>query len=57
MITSMANAQVKQLVVLGKKGKERAKQGLFVVEGKKMLKEAPKEWIKKIYINHKIRIF
>ncbi len=50
MITSMANAQVKQLVVLGKKGKERAKQGLFVVEGKKMLKEAPKEWIKKIYI-------
>ena len=26
MITSMANAQVKQLVVLGKKGKERAKQ-------------------------------
>lgn len=51
MITSTSNPQVKNLVLLNKKAKERIRQGVFLTEGKKMLKEAPREWIHKIYVS------
>lgn len=39
MISSTANPRVKNIVALQKKAKERKQQGLFVVEGRKMLEE------------------
>ena len=43
MITSTANAQVKNLAQLIKKSKVRTEQGVYIVEGLKMFQEAPKE--------------
>lgn len=53
MISSTANLRVKNVVLLQKKGKERKRQGLFVIEGRKLLEEvlrdAP-EAIAEIYV-------
>ncbi len=51
MITSTANQQVKLLVQLNKKRKLRDERGIFVVEGSKMFREAPKERIEKVYFS------
>ena len=51
MITSMGNAQVKNLTLLLKKAKARREQGLFVIEGRKMCEEAPQEWLKQTYVS------
>lgn len=50
MIESTANPRIKQLVLWQSKAKERRKDGVFVAEGVKMLSEAPKEWIRDIYL-------
>lgn len=47
MITSSSNAQVKNIIALNKKAKERREQDVFVAEGWKMFQEAPLEWLKK----------
>lgn len=52
MITSTSNSQIKNLVLLGTKSKERKAQGLFLVEGIKMFLEAPKERIVQIYVSN-----
>jgi TrmH family RNA methyltransferase len=53
MISSTANARVKNIVALQKKGKERKSQGLFVIEGRKLfeevLRDAP-EAICEVYV-------
>ena len=49
MITSTANAQVKNLAQLIKKSKVRTEQGVYIVEGVKMLQEAPKEEVWKVF--------
>ena len=49
MITSMSNAQIKHIQQLMKKAKARRESGLFVVEGMKMFREAPKDRIEKVY--------
>lgn len=53
MISSTANARVKNIAVLQKKGKERRNQGLFVIEGRKLfeevLRDAP-EAICEVYV-------
>ena len=51
MITSTSNQQMKNLVQLMKKSKERKKQGVFVVEGPKMFFEAPKDWVQSVYVS------
>lgn len=52
IISSMSNPQVKNLVLLQKKAKEREEQGIFVVEGFKMFEEAREEGIlQKAYIS------
>lgn len=51
MITSTGNKRVKELTQLVKKAKERRNRGVFVVEGKKMYKEAPKDWVREIYVS------
>lgn len=54
MITSSSNSQVKNIIQLNNKGKARKEQGLFVVEGIKMFREAPKAWIEKVYIRESL---
>ncbi len=51
MITSTSNPRVKNLIQLQKKGKARREQQVFVVEGIKMVLEAPKERLKEIYMS------
>ena len=49
MITSISNAQVKQVCAYVQKAKERRKDRIFVVEGPKMFEEAPADQIYKVY--------
>ncbi len=49
MITSTANAKIKRLINLQKKRKARAQEGVFLVEGIRMAKEAPGEKIRELY--------
>ena len=51
MITSTSNPRVKNLIQLQKKGKSRKEQKVFVVEGIKMVLEAPNERLKEIYMS------
>lgn len=51
MITSNSNQQVKNLSALLAKSKERKKQKCFVVEGEKMVFEAPSAQIQKVYVS------
>ena len=51
MITSTSNQQMKYLSLLLKKSKERKENKVFVVEGTKMVAEAPRRWLRNIYIS------
>ena len=51
MITSLQNAQVKNIIKLNQKAKERREQKLFAAEGRKMFLEAPSGWIHKVYVS------
>lgn len=51
MITSTSNQQMKALSALLKKSKERKEKGVFVVEGTKMVAEAPKDWLQSVYVS------
>jgi RNA methyltransferase, TrmH family len=53
MITSVENAQVKALVKLLEKAKERKKTNSFLVEGIRMFREVPKERLKAVYVSEK----
>mgnify|MGYP004531944231 CR=1 FL=1 len=54
MITSANNTQVKNIIQLNQKAKARREQGLFVAEGRKMFREAPEEWISKVYVTESL---
>lgn len=51
MITSTSNSQVKYLVQLQNKAKTRKENREFVVEGLKMVEEAPKDRVVKVYVS------
>lgn len=51
MITSTANARVKQIVQWQTKAKERRKDGIFLAEGIKMFEEAPEELVQEVYLS------
>ena len=51
MITSLSNVQVKNVMLLQKKAKERKKQQLFVVEGMKMVMEAPRHALESVFVS------
>lgn len=51
MITSTNNQQLKQVTALLKKAKERKEKKVFVVEGTKMVAEAPAESLKAVYMS------
>lgn len=50
MITSTANQQIKNIMKLQKSASFRRKQGLFIVEGIRMFREIPKQWLKQVYV-------
>ena len=54
MISSTSNKKVSEVVELQKKSRVRNKQGLFVIEGRKMFMEAPREWIVQTYAEESI---
>lgn len=51
MITSTTNNRIKRIVALGQKAKLRREEDCFLVEGAKMFLEAPKNWIKEVYVS------
>ncbi len=51
MISSTANSKVKRLAALVQKAKMRREERLFVVEGIRMFREAPDEWIREVYVS------
>lgn len=51
MISSTANNKVKRLAALRQKAKLRRQEQVFTVEGMKMLREAPAEWIREVYVS------
>lgn len=53
MITSRQNQQMKRIMLLEKKAGARREQGLFVAEGKKMFSEAPRDWLRGVYVSER----
>ena len=51
MITSMSNPRVKQVLQWQTKAKDRRRDKVFIVEGRKMFEEAPEELIKEVYVS------
>lgn len=51
MITSTTNNRIKKLVALSQKAKLRREEDVFLVEGPKMFLEAPKSWIREVYVS------
>ncbi len=51
MITSTSNQQVKRLRELLEKPRARAKSGLFVLEGLRMVREIPPEYLEALYLS------
>ena len=51
MITSSSNSQIKNMIQLKKKAKERNRQDVFLVEGIKMFREVPRERLQKVYVS------
>lgn len=54
MITSVNSKQIKKILQLHKKPKERNKEDVFLVEGIKMFLEAPKDRIIKVYLSESL---
>lgn len=50
MITSSQNTQIKHVIKLKEKSRERKKDGLFVVEGLKMFVEAKRDSLEAVYV-------
>ena len=51
MISSTSNSKVKRLVALSQKAKLRKNEGVFIVEGARMFREAPPQWIREVYVS------
>lgn len=56
MITSPSNNRIKQLMQLKQKAKVRKEQGVFLTEGTKMFLEAPREWVREVYVSESFYI-
>lgn len=54
MITSISNAKIKNIVQLLVKAKARKEQNVYVVEGIRMFREAPKDQIVEIYMTEAV---
>lgn len=48
------NKKIKQIQSWQRSAKDRREAGVFIVEGIKMYREAPDEWIKEVYLTEKV---
>lgn len=55
MITSASNTKIKQVCAWQTKARERRRDGVFVVEGVRMVQEAPSELLREIYLTEDVR--
>ena len=55
MITSINNPSVKNIVALQSKSKARKEQGVFLVEGPKMVSEIPEGLLKELYVSEEFK--
>lgn len=51
MISSISNPQIRRIRLLRDKARARAKEGVFIAEGKRLVMETPKELLEKLYIS------
>lgn len=51
MITSLSNGRIKNVMQLLKQGKQRRKQGLFVIEGARIVSETPEHLLRELYVS------
>ncbi|MDE6220382.1 MAG: 23S rRNA (guanosine(2251)-2'-O)-methyltransferase RlmB, partial [Lachnospiraceae bacterium] len=51
MISSTSNSKVKRLAALVQKAKMRREEQVFVVEGVRMFREAPAQWVREVYVS------
>ncbi len=51
MITSLSNKNVRRVISLSEKGRERRKEGVFVTEGLRMIAETPRELLSELYLS------
>ena len=49
-ITSASNSRVKRLVLLRQKAKERRQSQSFVIEGERLVLDAPAEYLEEVYV-------
>lgn len=54
MITSISNGRIKNIIQLTNKAKARRENNCYVVEGIRMFREAPRKFIKEIYMTEQI---
>jgi TrmH family RNA methyltransferase len=54
MITASSNQQIKQLQKWMSKSSERAKDGIFLAEGLRLVSEAPAELVRTLYVTPKV---
>ena len=50
MITSISNQRIKEIVQLQKKNRARNTEGVFIVEGIRMVREIPEDKLKALYV-------
>lgn len=50
MITSTSNQRIKEIVQLQKKNRARNTEGVFIVEGIRMVREIPEDKLKALYV-------
>lgn len=53
MITSLANDRVRRVVAYVEKSKKRREDGVFIIEGMKMLREAPVLQVSEVYVTER----
>ena len=54
MITSTSNSKIKQLVQWNQKARARKEDRVFLAEGIKMFQEAPKAWIREVFLTEEL---
>ncbi len=50
LITSATNQRVKRMVALVKKARERKKENSFIIEGERLFRDTPVEFLREIYV-------
>lgn len=55
MITSTANQKIRRIAVWQSKARERRRDGIYLAEGVKMFREAPREAVREVYLTENLQ--